>query len=119
MDLRERIICAREEGHSAADTAQRFKVSKRSVERYWKLYQQSGHVRPKRRGGYKRSRLEGHEATLREWIAQEPDLTLRELQQRCRQQLSIKIGINSLWTRLNKLGLSYKKNDSRRRTKPT
>lgn len=118
MDLRKRIICAREEGYSAADTAERFKVSKRSVERYWKLYQQSGHVKPKRRGGYRRSRLEGHEGTLHEWMASEPDLTLAQLQERCAQQLSIRIGINALWQRLHKLGVSYKKNPSRQRTNP-
>ena len=37
IDLRERIVAARAHGHSAAATAQLFKLSKRSVERYCKL----------------------------------------------------------------------------------
>lgn len=119
MDLRERIVAAREEGYSGADVASRFQVSKRSVERYWKQYCASGHVRAKRRGGYKRSRLEGHDDQLREWIDKQPDLTLEELQARCAGQLQVKIGINALWQRLDKLGLSFKKNAARQRAKPS
>ena len=116
-DLRDRIIAAREQGHSAADLAERFLVSKRSVERYWKQYQQQGNVWPKQRGGYKKSRLEGHDETLKRWIAEQPDLTLEELQARCAEQLGVKIGINALWQRLDKLELSFKKNATRQRAK--
>jgi len=78
-DLRERIIAVPEQGHSAADLAKRFSESKRSsVERYWKQYQQQGNVWPKQRGGYQKSRLEGHDETLKRWIAEQPDLTLEE-----------------------------------------
>ena len=114
MDLRERVISTREEGYSAAATAKRFKISKRSVERYWKSYQQQGHCEPKQRGGYRRSRLEGHEKVLRKWIGSQPDLTLEQLQQYCLEKLKVKIGISGLWYRLDKLGLSYKKNSLRR-----
>ena len=114
IQIRERIVNARKEGHSAQVISQWFKVSKRSVERYWKQYQQTGDVLPKQRGGYRRSRLEGHEETL-EWIAQQPDLTLQELQARCREKLHIQIGISALWTRLDKLGYRLKKNAARQR----
>ena len=108
-DLRERIVAARDEGYSAAEVGQRFKVSKRSVERYWKQYQQSGHILPKQRGGYKKSRLAGHDDKLKQWIADQPDLTLEELKGLCADQLGVKIGLNALWQRLDKLGLSFKK----------
>jgi transposase len=42
---------------------------------------------------------------------------LRQLQQRCEQQLQIQIGTNALWHRIDRLGLSYKKNDARRRAR--
>jgi transposase len=87
------------------------------VERYWKQHCQTGHCRPKKIGGYRRSRLEKHDRTLERWIAAQPDLTLCELQNRCRERLKVTIGITALWHRLKRLGLSYKKNDARRRAR--
>lgn len=119
MDLRDRIITSREEGYSASEVALRYKVSKRSVERYWKQYQQTGHTWPKQRGGYKKSRLADQDETLKRWIADQPDLTLEELRERCAVRLKVKIGINALWHRLDKLELSFKKNAARKRAKPS
>jgi transposase len=45
------------------------------------------------------------------------DITLREVQQRCQKQLGVKLGLNALWHRIDRLGLSYKKNDARRRAR--
>jgi transposase len=45
-------------------------------------------------------------------------LSLAELQQRCEDHLKVSIGITALWHRLRQLGLSYKKNDARRRARP-
>jgi len=117
VELRERIVAARKEGHSASEVAKWFKVSKRSVERYWNSYLETGTVTPKKRGGYRRSRLEGHDESLHKWIKQQPDLTLEELQALCQEQLNVHIGITALWHRLDQLGLSYKKNATRKRTR--
>jgi len=117
IDLRERILAAREHGQSAAEVAKVFKVSKRSVERYCKLQSTTGSLKPKQRGGYRRSRLEKHDQTLRGWITQQPDLTLAELKKRLARELKVRLGITALWHRLEHLGLSYKKNAARRRTK--
>ena len=95
-DLRERIVAARQAGHSAEELAKRFRVSKRSVERYLKLQESTGQLAARQIGGYRRSRLQGHEGTLRGWIGEQNDLTLAELQERCRKQLHVKIGINAL-----------------------
>jgi transposase len=115
VDLRERIVAARLRGDSAEEVARRFGVSKRSVERYWKLQQQNGSVAGKRRGGYRRSVLEGHDARLRRWLEKEPGLTLAQLGERIRKQLHKNLGPTALWHRLERLGLSYKKNAARRR----
>ena len=117
-DLRERVVAARESGHSAAAVAKLFKLSKRSVERYCKLMADTGGVQPKQRGGYRRSRLEKHDETLRRWIAEQADLTLAELQERIARKLKVRLGLTALWHRLEHLGLSYKKNAARRRAKP-
>ncbi len=117
QDLRHRIIAARERGEGTGEVCKRFGVSRKSVERFWKQHRLTGACRPKQIGGYRRSRLEKHDRTLRRWIAGQPDLTLGELQRRCLQRLNVTIGLTALWHRLEQLGLSYKKNDSRRRAR--
>ena len=114
-DLRQRIIEARAKGAGTGEVCQRFSVSRKSVERFWNQQRTSGHCRPKQIGGYRKSRLKPHEKQLRRWIAQQADLTLVELQQRCQKELDVQIGLTALWHRLDRLGLSYKKNDARRR----
>jgi transposase len=118
MDLRKRLVAGRRRGQSAQELSRLFGVSKRSVERYWKRQVQEGTFKAKARGGYRRSRLEGHDEVLRQWIAEQPDLSLEQLKQRLLEQLAIVIGTTALWHRLEKLGLSYKKNAARRRTRP-
>jgi transposase len=117
-DLRERIVKARKQGQSVIELSKRYSVSKSSVERYCHLHAKTGGCSPGRMGGYRRSRLEGHDKTLRGWIQKRADLTLAELQVRCRERLGVCLGINALWHRLERLGLSYKKNAARRRAKP-
>ena len=114
-DLRRRIVEARAEGAGTGEVCARFAVSRKSVERFWNQHGASGHLRPKQIGGYRVSRLKPHEKRLRRWITQQADLTLAELQQRCEKELAVKIGLTALWHRLDRLGLSYKKNDARRR----
>lgn len=117
-DLRERIVAARAQGHSAQELARLFGVSKRSVERFWAMQQATGSLAPKQRGGYRKSRLEKHDAKLRRWIKARPDLTLAELSQRIGRELGVQLGTTALWHRLDRLGLSYKKNAARRGAKP-
>ena len=114
-DLRERIVGMRESGRSAAEIAGLCKISKRSVERYWKQQTSTGSVKAKRRGGYRRSRLEGHDDTLRKWIKERADTTLAELRERIADELGVHLGVAALWYRLDHLGLSFKKNPARRR----
>ena len=115
IDLRKRIVAARAKGHSVIELARLFGISKSTVERYWKQQMAVGSVHPKQRGGYRRSALEGYDETLRRWIAETPDLTLRELQERLCNDLGIELRQTALWHRLERLGLSYKKNATRRR----
>jgi transposase len=117
QDLRQRIIRARQAGQGTGEVCQRFGVSRKSVERFWKQHFLTGSCKPKKIGGYRRSRLEKHDRTLRRWLGVQPDLTLHELQARCLEELKVVMGITALWHRLELLGLSYKKNDARRRAR--
>lgn len=117
-DLRERVVAARGKGHTIAETARLFRVSESSVERYWNQYQSTGKLEPKRRGGYRRSCLEGHDQSLRAWIGEKKDPTLMQLRERILRDLGITVGNTALWHRLERLGLSYKKNAARCRARP-
>ena len=113
-DLRIRIVSRRATGKSAAEVAAHFSVSVQTVWRVCKRHEEEGHVRPRQRGGYRRSRLSSYDSLLEAWIEETPDITLMELQAGL-AELGVKIGIAALWHRLNRLGLSYKKNTARRR----
>jgi transposase len=117
QDLRNRIIAARERGEGTGEVCKRFGVSPKSVERFWNEHRRTGQCLPKKVGGYRPSRLAPHDRRLQRWIEVQPDLSLAELRQRCRDQLDISIGITALWHRLRSLGLSFKKNDARRRAR--
>lgn len=117
LDLRERLVAGRQRGHSAAELARTLGLSKRSVERYWKRYLEEGSPQARARGGYRQSRLQQHDEQLRQWIDEQPDLSLEELSARLLEKLGVRIGITALWHRLDKLGLSYKKNAARRRAR--
>ncbi len=116
-DLRERIVAARAAGDGRCEVARRFCVSVGSVDRYWKRFRELGHVRKGKHGGHLRSRLEGHEQTVKEWIEKENDMTLAELCARLKKQLGVKLGPSALWYRLDGMELTYKKSDSCRRTR--
>ena len=73
QDLRQRIIAARERGEGTGDVCRRFGVSRKSVERFWNQHRLTGECQPKKIGGYRRSRLEKHDRTLRRWIATQAD----------------------------------------------
>ena len=47
-----------------------------------------------------------------EWIAEQPDLTLHELQSRLREELGLRASIGRLWSLLREMGLRVKKNRS-------
>lgn len=110
---------AREQGAGVGEVCKRFNVSRSSVERFHNQYRRLGHCRPRKRGGYRKSRLSRHGGSLKAWIAKSPDLTLEELQTMCERKLKVKIGLNALWHRIDKLDLSYKKNGARRRARQT
>jgi transposase len=117
LDLRQRIIEGRKEGSGAQEVAKRFRVCKRTVERLWKRYCEEGRIECRQRGGYRRSRLVGHEKKVMGWLQKQPDMTLPELSQRCLDELAVQLSPSHLSRCLAKLGLSLKKNDSRRRAR--
>jgi len=117
QDLRARIVTGRKENRSAAELSQRFGVCKRTVERYWERYQKEGQALARKIGGKRLPKLRGHDALLRKWTEQKASITLVELARKCRAELGIAVVPQTIWNRLQKLGLSHKKKSAGSRTK--
>jgi transposase len=105
MDLRKRVIAACDEGQTIAQVAQRFKVSASFVNQL-RQRRKCGTLDPKPHGGGRQPRLSSeHDQRLRALLAAKPDTTLMEL----RDKLGVKVRLSSLWYRLQRLGLTFKK----------
>ena len=118
-DLRRKLLEAhdRAEG-SLRELAKRFGVS---VPWAWKISRQrqrSGRMeRVEQRHG-PRSRMTAEvQARLRALVRQQPDATLRELQQRLEASERIPVSFQHLWRVLQKMGLRLKKNRSTRKNR--
>jgi len=116
-DLRERVLRALERGDGCTEIAERLEVSRAWVYDVKRRYEEHGERSARRQGGYRPSRLERFRKVIEKWLAEEPGLTLAEMSERLWEKKKVGIGINALWWRLNKWGLTYKKNSMRQRAK--
>jgi transposase len=106
MDLRKRVIEACDQGQTIAEVAQRFAVSLSFIEKLQQRRRESGTLEPKPHGGGRQPLLSPeHDETLRALLAAKPDTPLAEL----RVKLGIKVHLSTLWYRLQRLGLTFKK----------
>jgi transposase len=108
LDLRRRIIEAVEAGASARQAARRFAVSPSSAIKLVQRWRASGSYGPGQVGGQKKRRLSGREDWLHGVLAEQPDITLAELQRRLAEE-GIGISLQAINTTLRALGYSYKK----------
>jgi transposase len=106
-DLRERILSAVERGKgSLRELADLFLVSLSTIVRLLRHYRVSGSLRPKAHSGGPRPLLDADACQrLRDFVREQPDATLAELQER----LGIPCSLSTLCRTLQRLGLSRKK----------
>ena len=105
----------REAGLRTSEVAHKYRVSPAWVRRLMQRYRASGQVGPKRRTQYPTPRLAPYQQQLEALIAAQPDATLAEL----RAALGVSVGLTTVWRAVQRLGLTVKKNSTRRRTRPT
>jgi transposase len=116
QDLRDRVLRALERGDPASEIARRFEVSRIWVYQVRTRWKKTGERCSLPVGGYRRSRLADAQPQIRQWIAEQPDMTLAELQQRLAQQGRV-VKIGALWHQLNRWKLTFKKNAARQRAR--
>jgi transposase len=115
-DLRSRVVGEVAAGTSRRQAALRFGVSPSFAVRWAGLHSATGSVSPRPRGGKSRSPLEPHKDWQLELVAQEPDLTLQELEQRIWEGVGVVTSERSIRRFFKRHGISFKKNSTHRRT---
>jgi transposase len=115
IDLRERVAKAFDASGDAEEVAATFGVSRAWVHRLAQRRRESGSLAPRKQTKFRSRVLAGQEARLAALIAARPDATLAEL----RDELPTTAALSTLWLEIDRLGLSLKKNRTRRRTAST
>jgi transposase len=110
QDLRTRIVAAVEAGASRNKVAKQFAVSVSCVVKLMQRFHRIGTVQPAPRGK-KPYALAEHEATVRELVAERPDLTIDELHQALGER-GIQVSRSSVNRFLQKCSLTFKKSRS-------
>lgn len=116
QDLRERVIADVRDGLSARAAARKWRISASAAIRYMQSWRSKGHCLPARQGAPTGSLLDEHREWLCEQIATTNDKTIEQMRALLRKERGVQVGYGTLWAYLDKLGYSYKKNRSRRRT---
>ena len=109
QDLRQRVIGFMALGGSARAAARRFEVSISSALRWAQRWRAEGHARPRATGGDRRSRLGEHRARVLQLVAQQPDLTLREIRNALAVSCGITVGLSTVHRFLGAHNLTLKK----------
>ena len=107
MDLRERVLADCDAGLGAKAVAQKYSVSESWVRRLLQRRREHGEVAPReqRHGPLPSWQADGYADALRAAVAETPDATLEELQQR----LGLAVAVSTLWRACAALGFSFKK----------
>jgi transposase len=112
MDLRARVIQDSDAGLTSKELAARYHVSRAWVDALKQRRRETGAIAPHKQTTFRRRVLEGQEDRLRALVIAQPDATLAELRERLRTSAAL----STLWLEIDRLGLTFKKNRTRRRT---
>ena len=105
QDLRERVIDA---GTSARQAAERFGIGVATAI-VWVRRAREGERSARKQGQPKRSKLDQHREFLLALIGAEPDITIAEMQERLRSDAGVAASVGTIWTFLDRAGLTFKK----------
>ena len=77
---------------------------------------ESGERKARRQGQPRRSKLDPHGGFLLDLIEAKDDITLVEMQERLRAERGISASVGTIWTFLDRCGLTFKKSPRTRRS---
>ena len=105
QDLRERVIDA---GTSARQAAERFGIGVATAI-VWVRRAREGERSARKQGQPRRSKLDPHREFLLALIEAEADMTIAEMQERLRSEAGVTASVGTIWTFLDRAGLTFKK----------
>lgn len=109
QDLRDRVIEAAFSGKSARGSAAHFGIGHATAIVWVRRARQSGERTAHKQGPPSRCKLDPHRDFLLGLIEQTPDLTISELLERLALDCGVKASRSTLWTFLDRCGLTFKK----------
>lgn len=116
LDLRERVVRAWDSGMKPETVATTFAVSVSWVYRLLQRRRETGSIKPRPQTKFRSRTLSSdEEIRLVALITVKPDATLAELQ----AALPTRAALSTLWRTIDRLGLTVKKNSTRRRAAPS
>lgn len=115
LDLREKIVSTYEAGNtSIRQVAERFQVSKTTVQSLLKRKQATGALKPAPATGGKASQLTGYEQEIAEMVETHRDYTLSEYCEYWQDKTGVRVSESTMCRFLQKQELTLKKNISQR-----
>jgi len=115
-ELRRLAVEAVESGATIPEAAEECGISIRSVVRFLKLHRETGSIAPGKFGGHKDFALAEHEELVRRLVAEQPDITLAELEARLAKRVAV--SKSSISRFLHHLELPFKKKSASRGAGP-
>src|SRR5262245_21880627 len=111
MDLRWRVVCAREEEKESVPTiARRFQVGIATVKRWLARFHKTGDVSPRPHGGVHPARVSGEDwPVLKKVVSEHSDGTLSELIETYREESGEVLSSATLSRTLKRMGWTRKK----------
>jgi transposase len=118
-DLRRKLLEAHEQGQGTLEElAEEFRVSLGFAKKISAALRRTGRMeRTEQRHGRINRVTPLVQQRLREWLRQQPDLTLGELQRQLREQMQVLLSIPRLWMVLRQMKLRLKKSRSTPRSR--
>ena len=117
QDLRDRVIdTALSEGTPARHAAARFGIGIATAIRWVRQAREGGNRVALRQGKPRGGKLDGHRDYILAMVAASPDITISEMLERLAMERGVRAGRATLWTFLDRCGLTYKKS---RHTQPS
>jgi len=110
MDLRSRVLQDSDAGRSSKELAAQYHVSRAWVDALKQRRRETGEIGPRPQTKFRARTLADQEDRLRALIVAQPDRTLMEI----RAALPTTASLATIWREIDRLGVTIKKNRSRR-----